>query len=423
MSEFAVVISFAFDNEETQSIVLDNVRDTSVQLSSTITEHPLPSGEYAADHMFTNPSSVSLSGSFSLNGSKTTTTYVGSGTKLVNIQQTFEKIKSSGTLCDIVKIHVVDGEARFSHRKHLALNNITWKERINSLDFQFSFREVLYVDIQEYDVSTEDDFLPSVTEPVVSSFTDALIDWGAVDKAVIDNLISLDLITHDFLSYLSTFTTSLLIGVGVAAAFAKITATLIAAATVSNVAKVIVAAAAVIGTIVAIFKWCKRQKYRISQFRKYKDDKKSQQEVVRFSNFTGEIHKNITELNSAFLVYQLSVDGEQECMISIGNSYYIFTFTKNNTSGKYSLRVDAAMTEIDSLRCSLNDISGALPSFYECTSQNYLFRADESGEYVYLLNPSQQYDDLTNYIVLVSSVKVEDFNNMLKDIITNTLLK
>lgn len=456
MTSYAIVLSFAFENEQVQTLVLDTVKDASVQLSSTITEHPLPTGEFAADHMFNNPLTMSISGSFSLNGSQSMV-ITGDGNKLMNVQTLFEKIKSTGTLCDIVKVHVQDSTPRFLHRSNMALQNITWVEKINSLSFTFSFREIIAVDVQEYDVDISDSFAPSVTEPQTLSFTDTLIDWEQVDAALVQALIDGDLITDDFLEFLGTLTQGTLIGIIASAVLAKIVFSICSALGASGPAGWIALAAIAgvglfIGGIVGIVRWFKRQKYRIEQFDKYRKDKKNQKEVQRFSNFVGEIHAQISQLNTAIEVYQISANEEQECMLTIGNNYYIFKLTKNNTSGnKRTFGLKAYdINEVE--RCALTDISGSPMSFYDCTGQNYLFRADETGEYVYLLRTSDSSDEffakyenyteedfanmnetekaeydklnsLTNYYIVVSAINPDEFNKALTDIIKNALLK
>lgn len=438
MAEYAVTITFAFENEDIQSIVLDTVHDVNVSTSSSLAEHPVPSGEYVADHMYKDPASMTIRGTFSLNGGQS---FIATreGAKLASAQELFERIKNEGALCDIIKVKLsTDNVPLFLKRSNMALTNIQWVEKINSLDFTFTFRQVLTVDVQQYDVDISDAFLPNVTEPQTLSFTNTLIDWDAIDKSLIEELISADLIEDAFLSCMSSLGKSALVAAGVSAVVATVTVSVMSKLVTLGIIKagtgvlaasgpigwtalaLIAATVVVVGLIIGTVKWVKKSKYRVKQFEYFEDDKKNQKEVVRFSNFVGEIHKQFEQLNSSMLVYQISSNEEQECMLSIGGNYYIFKFTKNNTSGRYSLKVfDINESELR----SMNDISGALQSFDQCTTQNYLFRAAKTGEYVYLMNVSEETSDLSNYMILVSGISPDDFKTVVQEIFKNALLK
>ena len=72
MSDFAITITCRLNEEDTQltTLILDTVKDNSINLSSTVTTHPMVNGDIVADHMYNNPSNENISGTFSLNGSK-----------------------------------------------------------------------------------------------------------------------------------------------------------------------------------------------------------------------------------------------------------------------------------------------------------------------------------------------------------------
>ena len=422
-AEFAVVISCTIDGNE-QILVLDTVSDVNVNLSSTLTEHPIVDGSMVADHMFKDPATVSISGSFSLNGASAQTIIVDStGATLANIESLFERIKDEGISCEIVKISTSSDNIRFLRRSNMVLLNISWIEKINSLGFNFSFKQAMTATVQEYEVDVDDAFLPNVTDPNTLSFTESLLDWDTIDAALLNTLTSFDLITEDFKNYMASMTATALVALGVGLAAAHVA---IAVFCVSNpvgwvIGAAIAVAVFVYGLVKLISNTIEASKYKIKQFDYYKNDKKQQKEVQRFCNFIGEIHKQITQLNNVIQVYQLASDEPQECLTNIGNNYYTFLFTRNNTSNVYSLEVKDLEKVV---RSTVPDISSrALNDFSQCTSENMLFRADETGAYVYIVSPSEERTKLTDFFIVSTTINPDDFNDVVSEIIKNSLMR
>lgn len=420
-SEFAVVISCTIDTL-VQTLILDTVSDVNVSVSSTLTEHPIVDGSMVADHMFKEPAQMTISGSFSLSGANAQTLIVdSSGATLANIEGLFERIKDEGIQCEVVKLSTHSDSIRFLRRQNMVLLNISWTEKINSLGFSFTFKQAMTATVQEFDVDTDDLFLPNVTDPKTLSFTDSLLDWDMIDSALLDTLMLHSLITDDFASYMSSMTATSLValGVGLAAAYVAIAVFCVSNPVGWIIGGVIAVAVFVYGLVKLIANAIEEQKYRIDQFKYYKNDNKRKKETQRFSNFVGEIHKQMNQLNNAIQVYQVSSSEPQECLITIGHNNYIFTFTRTNTNNLYSLEV----RDLDNvLRATMSDISaGAMYDFSQCTSNNYLFVADEIGSYVYLVSPSEERTDLTEFFVVSTTVNPDDFNKIITEIITNAL--
>lgn len=431
MAEYAVTITYSLDNGLTyQTAVLDTVNDVQVTTSSEITTHPIVTGDLVADHMIRQPSTMTISGNFSMNGSKAFVVD-NDGAKLTNIQTLFETINKEGILCSIVKVSIEGGintesksKARFLQRNSMALTNIQWTEQINSMGYNFTFTEVITIEVQEYDVDISDSYLPDINEPVSLNFTEALLDWNDIDTRVTQALSEVNLITQDFLSYLSSLTATSLVAIGVATAIALTIVSICGA--IGPAGWIIVAIGAAVAVVVGIVNWIKKtvnsRKYKIAQFQKYKDDRKNQQEVQRFSNFVGELHQELTELNTALKVYQLSSSGAQECLVTIDNNLYVFTFTKNNTTNSYDLKI----TDVDyqDVGNGTKNVKSAFSSLSDCTDDNYLFRSAEYGSRVYLLKNTENEDfdenDLTNYYIFVSSIKMSEYNNTIQKIIINS---
>lgn len=423
MADIAVQITCQLDGE-LKRIILDTVNDVDVQLDSTLTNHPIVNGDVIADHMYKNPITMNIPGAFSLNGGMGIVV-TSAGPKLANIQSLFERIKDEAVMCDIVKLTVSLGDkgVRFQARSNMVLTSISWKERVNSLGFNFGFTQALVSEVQTYDVDIDDQFLPNVTEPLSMNFTDSLIDWTQIDALVIDAGVQCELIKKNFLDYLQGLSADLLVGLGVGSAiavtvFLAIGSIPVAGWIVAGVAAVIVFAVGLIGTIISTVK---ANQYAVDQFERYNDDRKNQKEVVRFSNFVGNIHQQLSQLNNAIHCWQIGANEEQEAMVSIDNNYYIFTFTKNNTSGKFKL----VITDIENTVVGqTTDVTTVPTSFTDCTESNKLFRAYGSGAYVYLIRIDESdASDLTNYFIVSTTLQPEKFEQTVKDIIVNAMYR
>ena len=293
---------------------------------------------------------------------------------------------------------------------------------MNSVAFTLSFTQVLLATIQEYQVDTDDQFLPNVSEPATLNFTDTLLDFTKVDSIINSQLLQYDLMTDEFANYMKSMSASALAGLGVALAVALVVASIPGVGWVAVVTAAAIGFLAVIAVgIVNYFKGLEqRRKYKVEQFKYYKEDEKNKKEVQRYCNFIGQIHQQLSQLNDSIKVHAIASNEPQECMLNIDNNYYIFTFTKNNTTNRYSLVV----TDINEKeRATMNDITCALTDFSQCGDNNKLFRADEGGSYVYLIRVGEDATDLTSYNLLSSSIDLKKFNNVLYDIIKNAIVK
>ena len=434
MEEFAVTITCKLNetDKSNTSIVLTSVSDTNINLTSSMTTHPVVSGDIIADHIYKNPGTMNFSGVFSLNGSKGIV-IDNNGLRLDDVQTLFEKIKDEGILCTIVKINTtnldenLNQKPSFKVRENMTLTGITWVERINSMGFNLSFTQALLSDVQEFDIDIDDNYLPNISEPATLNFTDTLIDWEQIDAILIKSIRDLDLMTDKFLNYLKSMSKESLVGMGIGLAVATVLIVALHIPVIGWAAAGIIAAVGIIGGFIAgIIKGFKKQKqknkYKIEQFRYYQDDRKNQREVQRFSNFVGEVHKQLSQLNNHLKVYSIASDEDQEAMVTIDNNYYIFTFTKNkaNNNPYYSLNI----TDINSVsKKILSNISSSPTDIGQLTSSNYLFRADEGGSYIYLICIDEKdKQNLKNYYILVSSINMDEYNKTINNIIKNALI-
>lgn len=433
----------------------DLINSVTVTSTSELTEHPLVNGDMIADHMYRMPASVSVSGKFALQG-KLRYPYNGAGERLANIETIFERIKNEGILCKLMTIKGVgDTNARFKERDNMALTNISWTEKGNTLEFNFTFNEVIMADTQEveYNVDVTDPNLPAISDASSLDFTDTLLDWNKIDEIIVKQLYNVGILDSDFLQFaidtaknaVTASAIGAVIGVGAVVIGLKVLVGIGVAISSIPVAgwitgAVVVAVSAIAAAFISVFKSIKKKnaqkEYQIEQFKLYQNDRQNQQEVERFANYLGKVHQNLEYLEDVLQVYAPTATTNQECLLYVDDAYYIFRFMLNNTTNKYTLTI---MDIEEKVYATCNDIEGAaLASIAECTHSNCLFRTPGSGFYIYLINSKLQAaidnnlsekeinkmkTDLTNYWILVSQIDMEDFNNMLSDIVINAMKK
>lgn len=428
MSEFAVVINYQFLGEKSTSIILDTVDDVDIGKSTTITSQPMVNGDEVSDHMFKKGATLSIRGMCSLNGSFSQGKIVdANGSRLANFESLFERIQEEGVRCTIYKIQVgSNNDVRFLHRENMVLESLQWKEKINSASFVLNFKQILVADVVELDVDVDDEYLPNVTEPKTLSFTESLIDYEKIDAAVCEILEQESLWTAEFKTFLSGFGASALKS-AILGATAIVIAGVLAALNTTPVGWVITAiglavAATVIlikGIVDAIREAKRRRKYAIETFRFYNNPNKDDEELERFADFIGSIHEEFKALDKSLHVYQVSADEPQEVMLSVYDDYYNFVFTKNNTTGHYSL----SLSNIDKTSTKeISDITASPTDFYELTGANYLVKTNKNQR-IYLVCPSDDKDDLTNYFIVVSDINPVDFNEMMNKIIKSKIFR
>lgn len=430
--DVVVTLTFKLDGI-TQTLVLDTVSDVSVNCSSNLTEHPVVNGTMIADHMFINPVSMTIAGSISImNANQNASIFNQEGSILLNIQYLFERLQREGVMCDIVKLSSFKDNVMFLRRQNMVLTNIQWNEGIDRLSFNFGFRQAITVEVEQNDADWSDEFLPALTEGNSMSFTQTLLDWTVVDQMVGQIMDDKELWQDKFKSYLGSLDEVALVGlVGGAVIGLKIVHTvafftaLSVAATVGIVA---VAAVAIIGLVVglaiknALDKKELDKEFRENQFKYYENDRLRQQEVERFCNFIGGIHQNLTKLDNYLKVFQITSNEDQECLIAIGNTYYIFNFKHDNVNNVWTCNVYDV--DYETCRASITNMnSTALQDFSACTPQNTLFNVPETGEYVYFITDGSNPNDLTTYNVVTSAINPQEVTKAIEDIIIESFTR
>lgn len=445
------------DSSNMNEAEFDKIDNISVNTASTITSHPIVNGDIIADHMYRNPVTMSVSGTFSLNGNRPTDFSGKTSNRLTNIEQYFEKLKDEGIFCRLVTRNRNDeSNEQFMARNNMVLTSIRWNEKQNSIDFDFTFTEAMTVNTIDIVSATDvtDPNLPALTDASTLDFTDTLLDWSKVDAQVLKTLFDVNLLEEGFFNYAVAKANEYLsdaayIGAGIAVGATvgllagKVGASVLASIAVSMGASGPVgwlalaggiAIGAVVGCIIAIIKHFKKKAYKIKQFRLYQSDRQNQQEYDRFTNYLGNIHLQLESLEDILQAYGISSNENQECMLYIDDNYYVFNFTKNNATGRYGLSIQNVYDNYRTIY-SAGQIAG-LSNIAECTHDNCLFYTSSGHFWVYLMNlkledakarnASQEEidslsNDLTNYAIFVSQIDMKDFNSVLSDLIENAM--
>ena len=431
--EKRLVIAVTIDDEK-RYLDLDTIDSVSVDLTSTVSTYPLVEGDSISDHMYRQPGTITISGAFSTNSKFSTLNYTGLA-RLKAIQNLFERIKDERLFVDIMSI--------FNVRPNYVLQTILWTEHANTLDYTFSFKQIYTAVIEEveYLVNQNDPNLPILTEPLQLDLTDTLIDWDEIDRIVIDALKSANLIDDEFLLGALEIITS--DGVRITLAVTAVGAALLAKGIIATaitlgvsipvVGWIALGVSAIAIGIFALVTWGKNKteqnNYAIKAFKNYKNDRQKQAEVERFVNFLGEIHAQLETLETAAQVFAITANTNQECFMNIDGDYYTFTFEKNNTTGFWGMKI----TDIE--RSLINETAQmvGLKDMTDCSTNNNLFMG-KSGTYVYLINTKlgeadiygdydsmRYYNDLTNFVFLITKVDMQEWNALVSDIISNAL--
>lgn len=445
MGAFRTIIGCNLDQYETGSfeptryLVLDTQEEKTVKSSATIAQQPLQSGDTMSDHMYRDPTEYSISGAFSLNGKNwadDSYDFMEKGDRLTNVQEVFEYIKDNGILCRLVTIDEDDvsslnsaggspikanARSRFKIRSNMALKNITWKEKQNTVSYQFDFVEVIMVEAQEYEELSEEERqglgLPYVTSPIGSSLGTVLADTGQLNQTIIRTLYDNGYINDDWFTLvcegISELTRDALIaaavisvGLAVAVITAVPAAIAVAAAAATGgsilaalagsvsavfpVGTIVVAAAAIIAGIaigVANFiKWLDKKKKQTLAFKLVNG--KPDQDWERMQNLFDDIELAVNKVKSGLTIYNINGNVRQTVTINIGGEYYLIEFDKSNAAEgeEWGAKVtDMEGQALSTIRHAWCPVS----SFSDLNRNQNLWFKDKTNQYeVYLVNPS-----------------------------------
>ena len=220
-STYKVVVGATL-NGVTAYFDLDTCVARSLTSSATVTSFPIENGLSASDHMYRNPRTFTLSGTFSLNrgGHRIVDSYTmdaiqswhpeggtvswedwlqdeGAALKSLNaenylqsVQTVFEYIQEKGILCQIMMAQdTKESSARFKVRNNMVLQNIQWQEMYNSMTYSFTFQEVIsIIKEQEFETFGYNELYPSVYLPATKSIGEMVTETGSLYQIVIEML-------------------------------------------------------------------------------------------------------------------------------------------------------------------------------------------------------------------------------------------
>lgn len=442
-SNMAISISCNNYNGRPLALILENVSDSSITDNSTITTHPIPSGETVSDSMFKRPVTMSISGAFgtsySANQELTTRGLMIDGDATVNIatledvEVLFTNIKNQGLLCDIVRLKLNnDGSTKFLVRQSMALQSITWTEKINTVSFNFSFQQVMKVEVDEdYDVNMSDENLPDVYPPVSTKFTDTFFDTNQVVAITTQILKENKLVTSQFLEVLSSYTSAALAGiVGGAAA---VLATVILAGITSGGVLLVVGVIVLAGVFLYKFisDMVKMSKSKIHVFKKYVNKKKTEEEIKRYVELESDILQEFQDLNNKISIFQISKNASHQAVLTIDDQLWWFNFSRNNVNNSYGLSIlveneDGDVVKVDNSKI-IEDVKAFAVSSIDDCNDGTMIASTKTGYELYLLNipkeGQERTNDLTEYYIMISSIKMSEYYKMMTETISNYLLR
>ena len=367
MNQFGKV----YENDSVKILMLDVVKTKNINASSTITNQPLQSGDTMSDHMYRNPTIFNVSGTFALNGENANDISYGfigkENDRLTQIETLLEKIKDEGYLCNLITMSFDDNgkndanNTRFKVRKNMALTNLTWSEKLNSIDYQLSFQEVITVDsIQTSEVTVDKDD-PLVNEPEMNSLGDLIYGTDGFLYVLLFQLCANKIISFGFIYVLANWENSIPIlkqYPTLQKAAKEIVAYKYANGDIINVPDDVVVknvnnltyAGLAFGILKNIFSNNKylfntKNIYTItgesnSTYIFYLDEnhlqsvniKTATQMVTKFINFLNSLFVDLNKLTYSLEVYNFeNASKNQTTILSIGGNYYYITPIINNT--------------------------------------------------------------------------------------------
>lgn len=408
VSDVFVNIEFTLDDED-YSVILDSIDDTNYSERSTITSSPVVDGYAIADHMYRDPAEITLSGSLIVS-SKSGQSQAAFTSSLSGIEEFFRRIKNEAIICKITKISSTNKQFRFMTHENCVLQSISFIEKINSLQYSFSFREVMFATVEVDEPSKDDRFLPDVSVLQPSSFVQSTINWNEVDAILNTALINNELMKVSFLQGLSGAKSGITLIAGGTVIIGGALGVLAAIPGVNIAAAVGIGVALLgIGVYDLISNIVENQKFTIKAFEDYEEDKD------RYEEFVGSIHNTLKELDNNISVYELNSDNAQECVLLIDDQYYEFDFSKQNISdNEFSLTIRNVDGHVE--KVINNVLNSALISLLDCNSLNCLYKTANSEKYVYLMRQIQESAKLSDCAILVSDFDLTAYNDRLYEL-------
>lgn len=390
-SPVSVLLSYDVSGD-TQNLVLDNVSDTNFSLSSTITEHPIINGDIVADHMYDNPATMTIEGDFD-----------ESVMSFEKIQKIFEDLKTFGIPLRITKQKLgSDSKAMFQTRENMVLRSISWGEKISTMHFNFSFHQILVVDVVEETEFVDDELAPLTTDLKTLNFTDLYLDTDLLKAQVLQVLRDEDLIDGKMLESFSSFYW------GSVKFFTELVAR-------SNpIANIIL-------SIRDFIKFIKKKRAKYN-FKWSLSKKKNQQRMADLEQFLNEVANAVKQLNTKIRLNALVENRPQSCYFTIGEQFCYFRFmTETTVEDGQKYVIDAIVEDgKDTQIVAAVSISSALISITDCNSDTALCKVGNESMWL-LRDQTKDENDLTSLIFLTTSVDMRQWTEELAEIVRGVI--
>ena len=421
MENFAYAcLTCTIDNNPT-SFYFSSVEDTSIDASATVCKHPLITGDYVKDHMYRDADSASLSGIITSSEKSVKENEIVP--TLRRVEEIFERIKDEGITCSLVKFVPNKGENdSFKIRNNLVLNNIHWDEGVNTLKFRFSFEEVMFSESVQLDVDIDDELMPNIAEVTEKTFTESLFKISEVKPVIVNYLAEEGLVTKDFYDHFFSLNMDQnwreWVTGGVTGAVAGLT---VLAAT--GVGAVAIAAGAAVGVI--CYAICKgihgavvNNKFKVNKFDKWSDGEKK-----RFEELLKSIENELNQLNNVVRIYQLTDNNDQQVVLTFVDEYVTMKFMKSNTDVN-TVRCEV-LDKNESLIKSVSNISNFPNNFADLKSSSALYTKNDTYLFCAYLGAqsSKERQTLTNYAIVISSIKPENIGSAISQIVRQYIFK
>lgn len=470
-------------NGNTVYFDLDTCTERSVSSNAVIPQYPVESGVTISDHMYRNPRTLTLSGSFSLNRGAddkqemyTLTSIMqdwpqdarqawldteGAELKSLNandrlsaVQTVFEWIQANGVLCDIYMQDKSSTNAatRFKSRKNMALQNISWRENYNSMQYTFTFTEIINISaLSSFETYTYKGDYADINLPAARSLGEVLADTGGLINLVIETLVERGYISKadakalvlnadvTKAGELQSFARSILeimasrffgaakgalIGAAVAAAGGLVTAKLAAAGILSSAGPVgwVILGAAVLGAVIgegiAIYNRAQAEARLnkgfnlVKNYRQYVDPKTlepvstANDAVLNTPDFSrlrlllDDIAAGVNEVFTSISLYQLSTSNEPltncKMPLQVGSDILTVTVTPANATDSatapYQMSIERGTGEAATNVTPLFGRWPVVPTLADMKPNGNMVYRDTSRQYqMYLMNPAIAY--------------------------------
>ena len=438
----------------------DTVDSWPINESTTITTQPLINGDVVADHVYREPSTIRVSGSFSSYGYKKNT-YKNGVDRLKTIQEVFEEIMNKGLFC---KLTFMSGNlsgknisTRYIIRDRYVITGINWVPNQSSMEFTIMFTEVILGNVvEEINIDTSDLKLPSVSGAIQTTLKETFLTKSTIAPVCINILKKEGYTDNRFLEATKSDSDSLLKGSddkqeiidilniainskifneAVNEAGDIVTAGLITGTAVLMLVPGanLLTAAGILGVSMLLAHF-RANKLKVDKF-KYSSNKSkltsTEQKFIKWVRGTSNYVNDLESKISGYLISKEEIKDSREVqvIIPVGGGYYQLSFSMGNDDEKFTVA-------FQNLEGNLVGKSKTVPedtySIFDLDDSN-LF-GSIAGENVYVFNAKlslckddkerkEALKDISNYVIITTTGDMRDFKDMFNNLIKSYLYK